>query len=118
MSQAFIIKCINCKKDMEQKGRNHKLCSICRVDNARKRDREYKRGIRMKTKIPKQCMVCGKEFLAGKVTSESCSQTCRNKFSNLSRQVKRWELKMRILKEKIEQNKKVLQEMYFGEVPS
>lgn len=112
MSQAFIIKCVICKKDMEQKASNHKKCEECKY----KKKLEGNRERRAKTRYPKECKNCGDKFMAYKINTEICSNRCRNKVNGLRRQIRGWETKVKLLMLKIEQNKEVLQEMYIGEM--
>lgn len=105
-----MIKCIGCKKDMEQKHPNHKKCDDCRKQKrVNDQSERYASRKRMShVKYDNQCLSCGEKFVALKITTQICSNKCRNKINNMRRQVKTWENKIILLQINIDEYKQML----------
>jgi len=91
----FIIKCVKCKVEFNQGEKTAvRLCEKCRVKN--------KNGVRKKRAMKKEmkvttgrCRFCEKEFTIKNFTKynpnrtkQYCSDTCRQKFYNISKSIK------------------------------
>ena len=91
MSKPFIIKCVDCKKDFDEKDLTYKRrCTPCRIEK-QQRERKRLRGDNKVTEWTIVCKMCKKNFLAYSKQRKYCSHTCRIKFHNIPDDIERIE---------------------------
>ena len=115
MSQVFMVKCVGCKCDMVQSRGNHKKCAECKMKKKKECTQVYLDSIKKEhIKYRRICLNCGDKFYSKTITGMICSNRCRNYYNNMRRQIKVWELKVKLLQMKIDQNKEVIGDIEEG----
>ena len=92
MSSIFIIKCIGCKVKFDQGDSQRRKCDECvmkfynksREKYNVKRDKKRRTGLAQRETSINVCLYCESEFRAITPHKKYCSNTCRQKFWNLS----------------------------------
>ena len=94
MSEPFIIKCVDCKGDFDEKDLTYKRrCNSCRIAK-QKKERKRLRGDNKVTEWSITCKMCKKNFMAYSKQRIYCSRTCCTKFHNIPDDIERIEARI------------------------
>ena len=94
MSQPFIIKCIKCKGDFDEKESTYRrICPSC-VKQEKENKRKELVQERKRNHISEHiinCKFCKNDFISKTPQKMYCSNTCRSKFWTIPKDIKRTE---------------------------
>jgi hypothetical protein len=108
LAKPFIIKCVDCKKDFDEKDLTYKRrCTPCRITKQTK-ERKRLRGDNKVTEWSINCKMCKKDFFSYSKQRMYCSNTCRTKFHNIPDDIKRTEDRIDRLVLKLEHFKSLI----------
>ncbi len=108
MTKPFIIKCVDCKKDFDEKDLTYKRrCTPCRIAK-QKRERKRLRGDNKIIEHAIICKLCKTNFISYSKQRKYCSDTCRIKYHNIPDDIKRTEERIVRLRSKVERLRSLL----------